>query len=98
MNRIGTKVKTIYRDYDILLEEENGWYYYSILSPLGKEIHSGFVQVDQPLSSMAKELHDKVDNHCVAMSIEEYVSGKYHIPRPEDFLGEGANIDTVNHS
>lgn len=95
--RVVKRVRETYRDYDILLERERGWYYYSVLDPNGREITSAFRYVDCPLGEMVQELRGKVDNHAVAMSIEEFITGKHNVNPMDFFLQGGGKGDKTNN-
>lgn len=54
-------IRDTYKGYDILLDEENGFFYVSVLDPDGKEIISGFVEADKPIDEYYREIVRKCE-------------------------------------
>lgn len=76
-------IRDTYRGYDILLDEENGFFYVSILDPNGKEIISGFVEADKPIEEYYKELLGKCDQDISFKDLLGFLNGRRDTERTD---------------
>lgn len=61
----GNRVKTTYRMFDIEVMQENGFFYYSVLTPEEEEIISGFIEEDTGISTFTNYLRKQVDEYIL---------------------------------
>ncbi|UYB00657.1 hypothetical protein GMNKNHGO_00030 [Enterococcus phage vB_Efa29212_3e] len=76
-------IRDTYKGYDILLDEENGFFYVSVLDPDGKEIISGFVEADKPIEEYYKELLGKCDQDISFKDLLGFLSGRRNTERTD---------------
>ncbi|WDQ27705.1 hypothetical protein EF53_073 [Enterococcus phage 53] len=77
------EIRDTYKGYDILLDEENGFFYVSVLDPDGKEIISGFVEADKPIEEYYKELLSKCDQDISFKDLLGFLSGRRNTERTD---------------
>ncbi|UQT00106.1 hypothetical protein NGDEOPKE_00157 [Enterococcus phage vB_OCPT_Carl] len=76
-------IRDTYKGYDILLDEENGFFYVSVLDPDGKEIISGFVEADKPIEEYYKELLGKCDQDISFKDLLGFLNGSRDTERTD---------------
>lgn len=76
-------IRDTYKGYDILLDEENGFFYVSVLDPDGKEIISGFVEADKPIEEYYKELLGKCDQDISFKDLLGFLNGRRDTERTD---------------
>lgn len=76
-------IRNTYKGYDILLDEENGFFYVSVLDPDGKEIISGFVEADKPIEEYYKELLSKCDQDILFKDLLRPLNGRRDTERTD---------------
>lgn len=76
-------IRDTYKGYDILLDEENGFFYVSVLDPDGKEIISGFVEADKPIEEYYKELLGKCDQDISFKDLLGFLNGRRDTKRTD---------------
>lgn len=76
-------IRDTYKGYDILLDEENGFFYVSVLDPDGKETISGFVEADKPIEEYYKELLGKCDQDISFKDLLGFLNGRRNTERTD---------------